>query len=222
VIQLFHVTKTYGHDLIALQEVSFRVERSEFVFLTGRSGAGKTTLLKLLFGAESATRGQILFDGKNITRPKRHEIAALRQRIGVVFQDFRLIDRLTAVENIALAVRVQGLGKKEARAKAEEMLAWVGLRHKADAYPPALSGGEKQRMAIARALVVEPVLLLADEPTGNLDPEMSLEILELFERINVRGTTVLLATHAYDLIQARAHRVLRLEKGRLEPGLPEN
>jgi len=223
VIQLFHVTKSYdGGERPALSEVSFRVAKGEFSYLTGRSGAGKTTLLKLLFAAETATRGQILINGKNTTNLSRRHIADLRRQIGVVFQDFRLVDRLTAAENIGLAVRVLGAGTAEARGRAERVLAYVGLQHKADALPPALSGGEQQRVAIARALVNDPMLLLADEPTGNLDPDMSLEILELFDRTNARGTTVVLATHDHGLIEKFPRSVLRLDAGRLESGSGES
>jgi len=218
VIQLFHVTKSFAGERPALAEVSLRVPRGEFHFLTGRSGAGKTTLLKLLFGSERVSRGQILVNGRNITRLNRRHIAGLRRLVGVVFQDFRLVDRLTAAENVGLAVRVMGASRAEARQRAERVLAYVGLQHKADALPPTLSGGEKQRVAIARALVNDPVLLLADEPTGNLDPEMSLEIMELFDRTNARGTTVVLATHDHLLLERFPHPLIRLEQGRLVSG----
>ncbi len=214
-IQLTHVTKAYKHDQAALSDVSLSIDKGEFVFLTGRSGAGKTTLLRLLFREVVPSEGQVWVDGENLVRMPGSRIPYLRRRIGIVFQDFRLLARRTVFENITFVQRFLGTGAREQKEKALRVLKTVGLAHKMHSFPPELSGGEQQRVAIARAVINEPVLLLADEPTGNLDAALSLEILDLFREINSHGTTVLIATHDLDLLERLPRRVLRLERGRL-------
>ncbi|MBI3075956.1 MAG: cell division ATP-binding protein FtsE [Deltaproteobacteria bacterium] len=214
-IQMYHVTKSYPGGVEALVDITLHVPRGEFVFLTGASGAGKTTLLKLLFCAEPPTRGQILLNGRNAARLRRAAIPLLRRQIGMVFQDFRLLPRRSVFENVALALEVMGLPRREIRRRASEAVAWVGLEARQAQPAIRTSGGEQQRTAIARALVNEPYLLLADEPTGNLDPDISLEVMELFKRVNARGTTVLVATHNRDLVTRYPFRTVALEKGRL-------
>jgi cell division transport system ATP-binding protein len=215
VIQLFRVSKDYGRFRHALIEVSCNIERGEFLFLTGPSGAGKSTFLKLLFREESPSEGQILVNGRNIGVLPPSQIPYFRRTVGVVFQDFKLIGRKTVFENVAFVQNVLGLPRTEQKRRAYHVLKRVGLHHQMNAYPEELSGGEQQRVAIARAIVNEPTLLLADEPTGNLDPALSEEIMKLFAEINIRGTTVLVATHDVELIRRMGKRVLTLEHGRL-------
>jgi cell division transport system ATP-binding protein len=217
-IQAFHVTKQYDRESQALSDVTLQIERGEFCFLTGPSGAGKTTFLKLVFREELPSQGQILVGGRNITAiPARH-IPELRRSIGVVFQDFKLLKRKTILENVAFVLRILGVPAKEQKRRAFAALKSVGLHHKMHAYPLQLSGGEQQRVAIARALINEPILLLADEPTGNLDPDMAQEIMSLFQEVNSRGTTVLVATHDREMIQRMGKRVISLDRGRLMAG----
>jgi len=213
-IRLFHVSKSYGASF-ALRDVSLEVRKGEMVFLTGPSGAGKTTLMKLLFAAERPSEGQILVLGRNIGRLQEGAIPALRRRIGVVFQDFKLIAARTIEENVALALEVRGRPPREVRGKAFAMLKRVGLQHRRHQHPPSLSGGEQQRVALARALVNEPAILIADEPTGNLDAALTLEIMDLVAAAAARGTTVMVATHDQALIRRYARRTLRLDGGRL-------
>jgi cell division transport system ATP-binding protein len=219
-IRLFHVSKSYGSGSYALRDVSLEVRKGEMVFLTGPSGAGKTTLMKLLFAAERPSEGQILVLGRNVGRLGEHRVPALRRRIGVVFQDFKLIRTQTVEQNVALALEVLGRPPREVRSKAFAMLRRVGLQHRRHELPPALSGGEQQRVALARALVNEPAILVADEPTGNLDPELTIEIMDLVAAAAARGTTVMVATHDHALIRRYARRTLRLEAGRLVEDLP--
>ena len=214
-IELYHVNKDYGRAHHALVDVSLAVEKGEFVFLTGASGAGKTTLLRLLFREEIATSGKILVDGINVSTLAASKVPALRRRLGVVFQDFKLLPRRTVFENVALVMEITGAPRKLQRSRTYAVLEMLGLNHKVRAHPMELSGGEQQRVAIARALVSEPALLLADEPTGNLDPDLSWEIMTLFKSINIRGTTVLVATHDRDLIARMGRRVIALDAGRL-------
>lgn len=214
-IQTFHVSKQYGRDNVALTDVTLEIDKGEFVFLTGPSGAGKTTFLKLIFREETPSSGQILVNGRNVSAIPEPKIPYLRRDIGVVFQDFKLLRRKTVFENVAFVLRVMGVEATERKRRAFQILKQVGLHHKIGSYPLQLSGGEQQRVAIARALINEPVLLLADEPTGNLDPELAYEIMSLFQDINARGTTVLVATHDRELITRMGKRVIILEKGRV-------
>jgi cell division transport system ATP-binding protein len=215
VIQLFHVTKEYPGEAPALQDVTLSVEKGEFVFLTGASGAGKSTLLKLIFCDEPASSGQLLLFGKNVAKIEARAVPFLRRNIGVVFQDFKLLPRRTVAENVALPLEVQALPDRDIRRRVRALLRSVGLEHRAGKFPPSLSGGEQQRVAVARALAPDPALLLADEPTGNLDPERTLEVMELLTTANVRGTTVVVATHDRSLLERYKRRVLTLDRGRL-------
>lgn len=214
-IQLFHVYKNYEGGISALRDVTFQVGKGEFVFLTGPSGAGKTTLLRLLFCADRPTQGQIVVDGRNVSRLKAREIPYLRRRLGVIFQDFKLLNHKTVYENVAFTLKVMGLPSREIRKRVLKTLTYVGLQSKATLKPIILSGGEQQRVAIARAIVREPAILLADEPTGNLDPELTVDIVNLFKEINDQGTTVIVATHDRSLIERFKKRAIVLEKGRM-------
>jgi cell division transport system ATP-binding protein len=214
-IQFFQVSKRYPGGQSALDDVSFEIQRGQFVFLTGASGAGKTTLLRLIFRAEVPSEGQIVVNGRNVASIPLSKIPYLRRTIGVVFQDFRLIPRKTVFENITYLPRILGSDTKTQKKLAYNALRRVGLAHRVNAFPLELSGGEQQRVAIARALINEPEILIADEPTGNLDPDLSWEILRLFLEVNLRGTTIILATHDRDMIQRVGRRVLTLDAGRL-------
>jgi cell division transport system ATP-binding protein len=213
-IRFDHVTKIYEREP-ALRDVTFEADKGELLFITGPSGAGKSTLLKLIYHAEEPDEGSITIAGQRTDAIRAREIPYLRRSIGVVFQDFRLLSTRTVYENAALALRIRGLRESEIKPAVMETLKMVGLRHKADSWPQALSGGEQQRVVIARAIVAEPMLLLADEPTGNLDPETSAGIMRIFKEINMRGTTVLVATHNRDLYRNSGRRMLRLEAGSL-------
>ncbi len=214
-IQMFHVYKYYQRDIPALDDVNLRVEKGEFVFLTGPSGAGKSTLLRLVFCAEEPSRGQILVNGRNVARLNDSSIPYLRRNIGVVFQDFKLLPDRSIYDNVAFPLEVVGLPGRTIRKRVWEALKKVGLQHKVGSLPPTLSGGEQQRAALARAIVNEPAVLLADEPTGNLDPDLTMEIMELIKGINARGTTVIVATHNPFLVTHYSKRVLALERGKL-------
>ncbi|MCG6928065.1 MAG: cell division ATP-binding protein FtsE [Acidobacteria bacterium] len=217
-IQAFHVYKQYDRESMALSDITLHVAKGDFCFLTGPSGAGKTTFLKLVFREELPSQGQILVGGRNITAIPQGQIPELRRSVGVVFQDFKLLKRKTILENVAFVPRILGVPAREQKRRAFASLRSVGLHHKMHAYPLQLSGGEQQRVAIARALINEPMLLLADEPTGNLDPEMAQEIMRLFLEVNARGTTVLVATHDRDMIQRMGKRVIALDRGRVVSG----
>jgi cell division transport system ATP-binding protein len=214
-IQIYNVCKAYQKDSSALEDISLKIPKGDFVYLTGPSGAGKSTLLKLLYGAEKPSRGQILVNGQNITRMVSANIPLLRRRLGIVFQDFKLLNRRTIYENVAFPLEVQGRKRYEVANKVYQTLKYVGLEHKLQRHPLELSGGEQQRVAIARALVVDPLVLLADEPTGNLDAGISMEIMELFKGANARGSTVLIATHDREMIRRFPRRIITLEGGRL-------
>ncbi|MFO7764900.1 MAG: cell division ATP-binding protein FtsE [Pelovirga sp.] len=214
-IQLYNVSKRYSRDSVAVKDLSVKIDKGEFVYVTGASGAGKTTFLRMLYIAERPTRGQILVDGQNITRIRSHQIPYLRRKIGVVFQDFKLLQSRTVFENVAFALEAQGKKRFEVSKKVYQALKEVGLEHRLQRKPLELSGGEQQRIAIARALVVDPLILLADEPSGNLDQDVTMDIMELFKRANARGTTVLLATHDYSLHRRFPRRVLTLDEGKL-------
>ncbi|AEE91795.1 cell-division ABC transporter (ATP-binding protein) [Tepidanaerobacter acetatoxydans Re1] len=214
-IEMYGVTKIYPGGQVALKDISLKILKGEFVFIVGPSGAGKSTLIKLLFREELPTRGQIFFAGKNITRLRPKEIPYLRRRIGIVFQDFRLLPEKTVYENIAFAMEVVEAPGRDIRKRVPYVLERVGLAHKAKAKPSELSGGEQQRVALARALVNNPDVLVADEPTGNLDPDTSRDIMNLLDDINKRGTTLVVASHARELVDSMKKRVIQLEKGSL-------
>jgi len=222
-VAIYHVSKSYAAGSFALRDVSLQLRKGEFVFLTGPSGAGKSTLLRLLFADERPSEGQIVVLGRNIARLGPRAVPRLRRRIGVVFQDFKLLPRRTVEENVAVALEVLGTPRREVRARVFAMLKQVGLQHRRYQHPLSLSGGEQQRVAIARALVNEPEILLADEPTGNLDPDLTVEIMDLIASAATRGTTVIVATHELALVARYGKRTLRLEGGRLAedaaPGL---
>ena len=226
-IRFFNVSKRYPSGQTALDDLSFEIEKGELCFLSGGSGAGKTTLLRLIFREETPSDGQILVNGRNVAALPRSKIPFLRRSIGVVFQNFRLIDRKTVFENVSYLPRILGLEAGKQKRVAYEALRRVGLAHRMGAFPWQLSGGEQQRVAIARALVNEPEILIADEPTGNLDPDLSREIVRLFLEIHRRGTTVIFATHDRQLIERVGHRALVLSRGRLvedrrlSPGSPD-
>jgi cell division transport system ATP-binding protein len=213
-IQLYRVTK-YFEGVPALSDVSFTVEKGEFVFVTGPSGAGKTTLLKIIFCAEHADEGQIVIQGMNTFRLKSSTIPYLRRNMGFVFQDYKLLPHKTVFENIALALKVVGTPYGELERRALQVLKKVGMRDKRHLTPPKLSGGEQQRVAVARALVNEPQVLLADEPTGNLDPKSAQEVFRLFRDINMKGTTVLVATHDRETVKKMRRRIISMEGGRI-------
>jgi cell division transport system ATP-binding protein len=214
-IQLFNVTKKYGGDAAAVKDLTLQIGKGEFLYITGASGAGKTTLLRMLYAAEKPTRGQILIDRQNVARIRSRQIPFLRRKIGVVFQDFKLLQSRTVYENVAFALEAQGKKRYEVSKKVYQVLKEVGLEHRLQRKPLELSGGEQQRIAIARALVVDPLILLADEPSGNLDQDVTFEIMDLFKRANSRGTTVLLATHDHSLNKRFPRRVITLEQGKL-------
>jgi len=214
-IRVFDVYKTYDKHTSALAALSLHVNQGEMVFLTGPSGAGKTTLLRLLYGAERPERGQIIVNGRNIARLQRRHLPDLRRSLGLVFQDFKLLPDRTAFDNIAFVLRAVGAPSQEIRQRVTRLLYHVGLSHQRDVPARQLSGGEQQRVAIARALVNTPQLVLADEPTGNLDPEMTREIMRLFVQMHQHGTTVLIATHDQTLLSHTDYRVLTLRSGRL-------
>jgi len=214
-IELYHVTKRYERDIVALSDINLKIKKGEFTYITGPSGAGKTTFLKMLFAAEQPSSGQILISGRNISRIRPRDIPFLRRQIGVVFQDFKLINHWTVFQNVAFVLEILGAGGKDLRRTVLSTLKRVQLHHRIDSYPQKLSGGEQQRVAIARALINQPQILLADEPTGNLDPDITDEIMKLFVEINDRGTTVLFATHDRNLIRAYPKRVISLKSGAL-------
>ncbi len=214
-IRMYHVYKVYAGEIYALEDVSLHVQKGEFVFLTGPSGAGKTTLLKLILCAEQPTKGQLLVNKRNVTRIKPSKIPFFRRHIGFVFQDFKLLDYLNVFENVAFALRVIGASESEIKKKVNNILRILKIESKANFRPYKLSGGEKQRVAIARALVNNPLILLADEPTGNLDPDIAMDIMKIFTAINVRGTTVIMATHNKDLTKKFSYRTTALNQGRI-------
>jgi len=212
-IQLLHVSKTYPPKAAALKDINLQIEKGELVFLTGPSGAGKTTLLKLLFREEEPSEGQILINGKSVIQLNSRGVARLRQQMGLVFQEFKFLPHLTALDNVALAALVMGVPRRESHNKAYHLLRELGLQKKYDAKPLALSGGEQQRVAIARALMNDPIVVLADEPTGNLDADLAEEMMRLFLKIRERGTTIMIASHDLDFSQRYRTRVICLQEG---------
>jgi cell division transport system ATP-binding protein len=212
-IEAQRVSKMYSRGVYAVRDLSLRVEKGEFVFLTGPSGAGKSTLLRMLLRQEVPSEGTLVVGGRDLARLSTRQVQAYRRSVGFVFQDFKLLPNKTVHENIAFVPRVLGMAPAQQQRRAFQVLKWVGLQHRMNAFPLELSGGEQQRIAIARALVNDPIIILADEPTGNLDPDLSLEIMNLFREINARGTTVLVATHDRELIRRVGRRTLTLEHG---------
>jgi cell division transport system ATP-binding protein len=220
VIQIYHVDKQYDETTYGVRDVSVAIQKGEFVFLTGASGAGKTTLLRLLFGAERPTTGQIVIGGRNLSRLRPATLPILRREIGVIFQDFKLLPERSVFDNVAIALEINGCSRREIRTRVWSTLRRLGLAHRLDHLPRTLSGGEQQRVAIARALVNDPPILLADEPTGNLDPDMALDIMDIVADAHARGTTVIVATHDPGLLERYRHRRLVLDRGRLVADRP--
>ncbi len=215
-VEFDHVGLRYGPDNEVLSDISFQLQAGGFYFLTGASGAGKTSLLRLLYLAQRASRGIVRLFGENVVTMPRTRLPGFRRRIGVVFQDFRLVPHLSARDNIAMPLRIHGVDEATLAGPVSEMLDWIGLARRADAMPDTLSGGEQQRVAIARAVIARPQLLIADEPTGNVDPDMAQRLLGLFEALNRLGTTVVVATHDLHLIgRVEKAQMMRLEQGRL-------
>lgn len=214
-IQLHNVSVSYAREGTALTDVSLRIAKGDFVFLTGSSGAGKSTLLKLLYADIRPNRGQVVIDGQNISRMTASQLPYVRRGLGVVFQDFKLLPHRTVMENVAITLEVVGWSRRDIGKRVLQVLKQVGLEHKIHSTPVRLSGGEQQRVALARALVNEPRILLADEPTGNLDEQNKDKILEIFKEANFRGTTVVVATHDKRLTENSHRRIIRLDKGRI-------
>ena len=214
-IESSHLSKVYRKGVYALRDLSLNIDKGEFVFLTGPSGSGKSTLLRLLLREELPTEGILKVFGRDLSELVPNQVQAYRRSVGFVFQDFRLIPRFTVFQNVSFVMRVIGMPPAVQQRKTFQMLKWVGLQHRMNAFPEDLSGGEQQRVAIARALVNDPQLVLADEPTGNLDPDLSLEIMNLFREMNARGTTVMVATHDRELIRRVGRRAITLEHGHL-------
>ena len=215
-IKFSHVTKTYRTN-VGLEDVSVDIEKGDFVFLVGPSGAGKSTFIKLILKEIDADEGSILVDDREVTQLSNREIPELRRMIGTVFQDFRLLPKKTVFENVAFAMEVLHKSKRQIRKQVPQILSLVGITDKADKYPDELSAGEQQRVAIARAIINNPMVLIADEPTGNLDPVTASEIMDLLEQINMRGTTIVMVTHAKDIVDRMKKRVIAIEKGRVIP-----
>ena len=214
-IETSHLSKLYKRGVYALRDLSLTIDKGEFIFLTGPSGAGKSTFLRLLLREELPSEGNLKVLGRDLRALRPAQVQAFRRSVGFVFQDFRLIPRFSVFQNVAFVMRVLGLPLATQQRKTFQVLKWVGLQHRMNSFPEELSGGEQQRVAIARALVNDPQLVLADEPTGNLDPDLSLEIMNLFREVNARGTTVVVATHDRELIRRVGRRSITLEAGRV-------
>ena len=214
-IEAHHVSKTYARGVYALRDLSLRIDKGDFVFLTGPSGAGKSTLLRLLLRQDVPSDGQLMVGGRNLATLSPRQVQSYRRSLGFVFQDFKLLPAKTVIENISFVPRVLGMAESQQQRRTFQVLKWVGLQHRMNAFPLELSGGEQQRIAIARALVNDPAIILADEPTGNLDPDLSLEIMNLFREINARGTTVVVATHDRELIRRVGRRAVSLDHGHI-------
>ncbi len=214
-IRMFHVDKIYPNRIVALKDINVHIKKGEFVFLVGPTGAGKSTFLKLIYRGIIPTRGQVIIDGINISRLKPKYIPYLRRNIGIVFQDFKLLYDRTVYENIAFGLKAIGATNFEIRAQVKKVLNLVGLEHKKKAKPHLLSGGEQQKLCIARAIANEPMILLTDEPTGNLDPDTSWEIMQLLFHINIRGTTIVIASHDKLMVDQAKKRIIRLDRGHI-------
>ena len=214
-IETYHLSKVYSRGVYALRDLTLTINKGDFLFLTGASGAGKSTLLRLLLCAETPSEGTLKVNGRILSDLQPAEMQAYRRTVGFVFQDFRLVPRFTVFQNVAFVMRVLGVDLATQQRKTFKVLKWLGLQHRMNAFPPELSGGDQQRVAIARALVNDPHIVLADEPTGNLDPELAVDIMNLFRDINARGTTVLVATHDREMIRRVARRSITLDHGRL-------
>jgi len=214
-IGFYHVDKVYLPNQTALRDIDVRIKRGEFVFIAGASGAGKSTLLKLLFAEEESTRGQVTVGGRNLTAISREQVARLRRSVGVIFQDYKLLQTRTVLDNVAFALEVIGVQKRERQQLAFKLLSALGLKERVNSFPRMLSGGEQQRVSIARALINRPQLILADEPTGNLDPDMTIAVFNLLLEANRCGATVLVASHNLALIEEMNRRTLVLDRGRL-------
>ncbi|MDL2323836.1 cell division ATP-binding protein FtsE [Ruminococcaceae bacterium OttesenSCG-928-A16] len=212
-ISLSNVKKVYPGGNVALQNVNLEINRGEFVFVLGHSGAGKSTFLKLILREETATAGRVVVNGRDLSKIRQRDIPYMRRGLGVVFQDFRLIPTMTAFENVAFAMRVTNISEREIRKRVPYVLNLVGLAGKAKSLPAEMSGGEQQRVALARALVHSPPIIIADEPTGNIDPELSVEIMELLKAINMVGTTVVVVTHEHELAQRFSERIITIDHG---------
>jgi cell division transport system ATP-binding protein len=215
VIEAHHVSKAHARGVYALRDLSLRIDKGDFVFLTGPSGAGKSTLLRLLLRQDVPSEGQLMVGGRNLATLTPRQVQSYRRSLGFVFQDFKLLPAKTVIENISFVPRVLGMAESQQQRRTFQVLKWVGLQHRMSAFPLELSGGEQQRIAIARALVNDPAIILADEPTGNLDPDLSLEIMNLFREINARGTTVVVATHDRELIRRVGRRAVTLDHGQI-------
>ena len=214
-IETYHLSKLYSRGVYALRDLSLTVDKGEFLFLTGPSGAGKSTFLRLLLRQDLPSEGRLSVSGRNLSELTSAQVQSYRRSVGFVFQDFRLIPRFTVFQNVAFVMRVLGVPQTIQHRKTFQVLKWVGLQHRMNAFPEELSGGEQQRVAVARALVNDPQLVLADEPTGNLDPDLSLEIMNLFRETNARGTTVVVATHDRELIRRVGRKAITLDHGRV-------
>lgn len=214
-IETYHLSKVYSRGVYALRDLTLTINKGEFLFLTGASGAGKSTLLRLLLCAETPSEGTLKVNSRILSDLQPVEVQAYRRTVGFVFQDFRLVPRFTVFQNVSFVMRVLGVDLATQQRKTFQVLKWLGLQHRMNAFPQELSGGEQQRVAIARALVNDPQIVLADEPTGNLDPDLAVDIMNLFRDINARGTTVLVATHDREMIKRVARRSITLDHGRL-------
>ncbi len=217
-IHIYGASMRYKQDVEVLHDVNMSVEKQEFAFLVGSSGAGKSTVLRLLYRELIPTEGQIIVAGQNLSKIKSTQLPHFRRKLGVVFQDFKLLSNKTVAQNIAFPMRVIGARRSQIRRSVDKALEWTNLTHRRDAFPEDISGGEQQRTSIARAMVNDPLLILADEPTGNLDPQLSMEIMEMFHRLNQQGTTVLVATHDISLVKQMGKRIVKIERGEIIEG----
>ena len=220
-IRLRNINKVYKNGVTAIHDLSLSIKKGEFVFIIGKTGCGKSTLIKMMYREEKPTKGKIIVGGIDVAKLRNRKVYKIRRKIGVVFQDYQLLPKSTAYENVAFALEVLGLPKSEIHRKVVKVLDLVGLKNKAKHYPDQLSGGEQQRVAIARAIVNGPKLLICDEPTGNLDPNTSMEVMEVLSAINKLGTTILMVTHDIDIVNKMKKRVIELDSGRIKKDYQE-